>query len=168
MQNENPVPAPSVSRLNPLPAPVTNVAPAAAPVRMGPPPHFLAAFFFSLFLGVFGVDRFYLRRYPSAVFKLLTFGGFGIQAIVDLALIMNNALRDKYERPLVGYEEYKGLAKKTVVWTTVIVGTFIILNVGLLALSVIGLVNSFNGATKSGGLPQIPGFDTSQLQGTGL
>lgn len=46
------------------------------------------AFLLSLFLGGVGADRFYLGYYVTAVFKMLTFGGFGIAYIIDLLLIL--------------------------------------------------------------------------------
>lgn len=46
------------------------------------------AFLLSLFLGGVGADRFYLGYYVTAVFKMLTFGGFGIAYLVDLLLIL--------------------------------------------------------------------------------
>lgn len=46
------------------------------------------AVFLSLFLGVFGADRFYLGYKCSGAFKLLTFGGLGIVYTVDLLLII--------------------------------------------------------------------------------
>jgi TM2 domain-containing membrane protein YozV len=46
------------------------------------------AFWLSLFLGVFGADRYYLGYYVSAVFKMLTLGGLGIVYFIDLCLIV--------------------------------------------------------------------------------
>lgn len=40
----------------------------------------------SLFLGVLGVDQFYAHHWALAVFKLLTGGGFGTWALVDMIL----------------------------------------------------------------------------------
>lgn len=48
----------------------------------------------SLFLGAYGVDRFYLGDTGLGIGKLITCGGVGIWAIIDWFLIMN-ACREK-------------------------------------------------------------------------
>lgn len=54
----------------------------------------------SKFLGVFGVDRFYLGSFWLGVLKLVTFGGLGIWAIVDLFLAGMGLMRDGEGKPL--------------------------------------------------------------------
>lgn len=47
------------------------------------------ALILSIFLGAYGIDRFYIGNVGMGVGKLLTCGGCGIWAIVDWFLIMN-------------------------------------------------------------------------------
>ena len=55
------------------------------------------ALLFSLFFGAMGVDRFYIGNTGLGVAKLLTLGGVGIWAIVDLFLIQRAARRKNIE-----------------------------------------------------------------------
>ena len=47
----------------------------------------LAVTLFSFFLGEFGAHRFYLGKIGTAIAMLLTLGGLGIWAFVDLYLL---------------------------------------------------------------------------------
>jgi TM2 domain-containing membrane protein YozV len=51
----------------------------------------------SLFIGVLGVDRFYIGNIALGVLKLITFGGFGIWGVIDWFLIMGAARKKNIE-----------------------------------------------------------------------
>jgi hypothetical protein len=60
----------------------------------------MTALILSFFLGVFGVDRFYLGQTGLGIAKLLTFGGCGIWALIDFILIAVRNITDSDGRPL--------------------------------------------------------------------
>lgn len=52
----------------------------------------ITALLLSLFLGNLGIDRFYLGYTALGILKLLTCGGFGIWALIDIILIAFDSL----------------------------------------------------------------------------
>jgi TM2 domain-containing membrane protein YozV len=54
----------------------------------------LPAFLLCFLFGVFGAHRFYVGKVGSGVVQLLTLGGLGIWALVDLILIICGAFTD--------------------------------------------------------------------------
>jgi hypothetical protein len=84
--------------------------------------HFLAVFFFSFMWGIFGIDRFYMGKYVSGILKLVTVGGFGIWALVDLSVVMSGGMRDSSGNEMLEYERYRKFARRTVTWFSVITG----------------------------------------------
>lgn len=110
--------------------------------------HFLAVFFLSFLWGVFGVDRFYLGKVWTGILKLITFGGFGIWALIDFTMIMSGSMRDKQGNQMLEFARYKKFASLTVFIFALVLGATILLT----GLSVIYTINQF---MQNGGLEQL-------------
>ena len=67
--------------------------------------NYLTTFLLALFLGVFGVDRFYTGQVGVGILKLVTLGGCGIWAFIDTILILAGVRKDKFGRELYGREK---------------------------------------------------------------
>jgi TM2 domain-containing membrane protein YozV len=58
------------------------------------------ALILSILVGTLGVDQFYLGNVGLGIGKLLTLGGCGIWALVDIIRIATNSVNDSTGRPL--------------------------------------------------------------------
>ena len=63
----------------------------------------LPAFLLCFLFGVFGAHRFYVGRIGTGILQLVTLGGLGIWALVDLVMIIVGAFKDKDGEKLVDW-----------------------------------------------------------------
>lgn len=102
----------------PVPPPAGYPPPSGYP-QYSPPPgplsdtgdkSFVVAWLLSLFLGAFGVDRFYLGKVGTGLLKLFTCGGAGLWWLIDLVMVLVDGTRDARGLRLAGYQQHKKLA----------------------------------------------------------
>jgi TM2 domain-containing membrane protein YozV len=55
----------------------------------------LPAFLLCFFLGVFGAHRFYVGKVGTGILQLLTLGGLGVWALIDMIMIIVGAFTDR-------------------------------------------------------------------------
>jgi TM2 domain-containing membrane protein YozV len=92
------------------------------PVTPAPQKSFLLTAIFAIFLGVFGVDRFYLGKTGSALAKLFTCGGLGVWALVDIVLVLTGKTVDKANQPLEGDNKKNRLIALGILVVLMIIG----------------------------------------------
>ncbi|MGI9822210.1 TM2 domain-containing protein [Agromyces sp. Marseille-Q5079] len=127
-------------------APYGAPQPYAAPAAPVGEKSFVATWLLAWFLGLWGVDRFYLGKVGTGLAKLLTFGGLGVWVLIDLILVLTGSQRDQRGQRLAGYDEHKKIA-----W--IVTGAVIAL--GLVVNIVNGAVSGASGALEAVDQPAI-------------
>jgi TM2 domain-containing membrane protein YozV len=65
----------------------------------------LVALLLCFFLGMLGVHRFYVGKIGTGILMILTFGGLGIWALIDLIIIVVGSFKDKEGRRVFRWTE---------------------------------------------------------------
>jgi len=134
------------------PDPTAPPAPSAPTAQLRPQKSFVATWLFAWLLGGFGADRFYLGKIGTAILKLVTFGGLGIWALIDLIIVLIGKTTDKQGQPLAGYEQRKVLA-----W--IITGVFVVvggIGGGIAAATTAATVAAISQTVSQDELPAAP------------
>ncbi len=59
-----------------------------------------------LFLGTFGIHRFYTKNIGIGIVQLLTLGGCGLWTLIDFIMIVVGSFRDGYGKVVVNKQRY--------------------------------------------------------------
>ena len=62
------------------------------------PREWVVCFVLCIFIGLWGVHRFYVGKIGTGILMLFTFGGFGIWWLIDLIIIATGSFHDKEGR----------------------------------------------------------------------
>ncbi|TPW75738.1 protein kinase domain-containing protein [Schumannella soli] len=119
----------TIHRFTSAPPPAATFDPAAGSAvdPAGAPRSFFAVWLLSWLLGVVGADRFYVGRPVTGVLKLITAGGIGVWAIMDLILLSWDVLSDGQGRRLVAPESSRGMLRAISLISGVLWAIFILL-----------------------------------------
>lgn len=61
---------------------------------------YVVAALLCFFLGTFGIHRFYVGKVGTGVIQLLTLGGLGVWAFIDLIMILLGKFEDSNGQPI--------------------------------------------------------------------
>ena len=122
-----------------------------------------------LFLGVFGMHRFYVRKFGTGILMLCTLGGFGAWAFIDLLFIVLNKFEDKMGRPIVLTNKPSALKKAVMVIGSIIASTLIafglFIGVVMYASSgVVSIVKEQLNALQSGDISKAYSYTSTAFQ----
>ena len=61
---------------------------------------FVPTLLLAFFLGALGAHRFFVGKIGTGILQLLTIGGFGIWALIDIIMIIVGSFKDKAGLPI--------------------------------------------------------------------
>ena len=91
-----PAPPTSASQTADSKPPLPGVVPESRPAESAA--GFYPTFFLALFLGLFGVHRFYLAKFRTGLLQLVSLGGCGLWWLFDVVAILIGKFKDKHGR----------------------------------------------------------------------
>ncbi len=121
--------------------------------------HFLATFFLSFMFGMFGVDRFYLGKFGTGILKLISIGGFGIWAMIDMSMIVSGAMRDIDGKELIDTDKYRKFARNFLWIFSGVVLLLLALFIGAIVFAIMQFMNN-------GGLDSLMNLTTGASGGS--
>ena len=62
--------------------------------------NFVPTLLLAIFLGMLGIHRFFVGKIGTGILQLITFGGFGIWATIDVIMIVVGSFKDKNGLPV--------------------------------------------------------------------
>lgn len=102
-----------------------------APAPTTPPKRYSTAVGLSLLCGTLGVDRFYLGYTGLGILKLLTGGGLGVWALIDLILLLIGKLPSADGQPLLVEDGDKKFMKLAVITYLIVTAVSLLLSIVL-------------------------------------
>lgn len=159
-EHESPAAMPAVDHnptpvAPPAPAATPGAIPPTQPLEEHPQKSYLLTLFLSVSFGWMGIDRVYLGKTGTAIAKLLTFGGLGIWALVDIVMTAFGGAHAKDdERPLKGYAENRDWVKIAVIFFAVFYALYFIFIGIIMTISIVSGIRE--AANKSN---DVRGFD---------
>ena len=100
------------------------------------------------FLGIFGIHNFYLKKIKKGIIQMITLGGLGIWALVDLFCIIQQKYKDKDGNIILKKESQNKVLKIVIVFMIVSIGCGIVYSSKKLIYSVNVFTNINNDFEK--------------------